>query len=386
MGYDRVSRKVLYISGTRADYGLMRSVLRCIHDHPDLSLEIAATGMHLMDEFGTTLNEIEKDNFPFSRIEAVIEGDDKSSMSRFIGTAIQKLTDYIEKSRPNIILVLGDRGEMLAGAVVGTYLGIPVAHIHGGEITSTVDDITRHAITKLSHIHFPTTNESAERIIRMGENPACVFVVGAPGLDQVLSEKPISKTDISKKYSLVPENPFFLVVQHPVSLEVEDSGIQMHETLEAVVALHQQTIIVYPNADAGGRKMIDVIHEYESDPLIHTFKSIPHIDYISLLREASALIGNSSSGIIEAPSLGTPVVNIGSRQQGRQRGDNVIDVGYDQNEIIAAVRKTMDDSDFIRRVKLCRNPYRNGNCSRKIADVLSTIPLDNSLIQKRITY
>lgn len=379
-------RKVLYISGTRADYGLMRSVLICIHDHPGLTLEIAVTGMHLMDEFGTTLDEIEKDNFHVTRIEAVIEKDNKHSMSRFIGIVIQKLTDFIEKSRPDIILVLGDRGEMLAGAVVGTYLGIPVAHIHGGEITSTVDDIARHAITKLSHIHFPATEESADRIIRMGENPNRVFVVGAPGLDQVLSEKPLSKIELSQKYSLIPDKPFCLVVQHPVSLEVEDARIQMRETLDAVVTLKQQTIVVYPNADAGGRQMIDVIREYESDPLIHMFKSIPHGDYISLLREASVLIGNSSSGIIEAPSLGTPVVNIGSRQQGRQRGDNIIDVGYNKTEILAAVRKTKTDPDFIRSVRLCRNPYGDGNCSQKIVDVLSTISLDNSLIQKKFTY
>lgn len=379
-------RKVLYISGTRADYGLMRSVLKCIHEHPCLTLEIAVTGMHLMEEFGTTLDEIEKDNFCVSRIEAIIEIDNKPSMSRFIGTVIQKLTDFIEKCKPDIIIVLGDRGEMLAGAVVGTYLGIPVAHIHGGEITSTVDDIARHAITKLSNIHFPATQVSAERIIRMGENPANVFVVGAPGLDQIFSEKPLSRSDISKKYSISINNPFFLVVQHPVSLEVEDAGTQMRETLDAVMALNQQTIIVYPNADAGGRKMIEVIRKYETNPMIHTFKSIPHNDYISLMRETAVLIGNSSSGIIEAPSLGTPVVNIGSRQQGRQRGDNVIDVGYNKTEIVRAVRKTMNDRDYIQRVKLCQNPYGDGHCSQKITNVLSTIPLDNSLIQKRFMY
>ena len=197
-----MKRKIVYITGTRADYGLMRSVLQRIHHHPNLSLEILVTGMHLMDEFGTTISEIKSDGFPYTIIEVIPANDDKVSMAQFIGEFIEKLSSWIKTHRQDIILVLGDRGEMLGGAIVGSYLGIPVAHIHGGEITSTIDDITRHAITKFSHIHFPSTDESGQRIIRMGENPSHVYVVGAPGPEQILSKEIIPSEKIKKKYNL----------------------------------------------------------------------------------------------------------------------------------------------------------------------------------------
>lgn len=381
-----MKRKILYISGTRADYGLMRPVLNSIHQHPLLSLEIAVTGMHLMDEFGATIDEITSDGFPFFTINATIDQDNKEAMAYFIGEFIQKGTREIEIHRPEIIMVLGDRGEMLGGAIIGAYLSIPVAHIHGGEITSTVDDIVRHAITKLSHIHFPTTHESAERIIRMGEDPSRVFVTGAPGLDQILPEKCILSDQIKEQYFILPQENFLLVVQHPVTLEYDKASEQMKETLEAVIDLNLPTIIIYPNADAGGRKMIDMIRNYESYPMIQVYKSVPHIKFLSLLQSAAVLIGNSSSGIIEAPSFGTPVVNIGSRQRGRQRGMNVIDVGHNKNEILAAVQKALSDPIFLEQVKKGYNPYGDGTCSKKIVKILSTIIIDNSLIQKRMIY
>ena len=193
-------RKILYITGTRADYGLMRSVLREIESHPRLELEIAATGMHLMEEFGRTIEEVKKDGFKIHEIDATYEKDDKESMLNFIGKFIQLLAKKIEEINPDIILLLGDRGEMLAGAIVGAYLTIPTAHLHGGEVTSTVDELARHAITKLAHIHLPPTEKSAERIIKMGEDPLNVFVVGPPGIDSILNENLIEPTELSKKY------------------------------------------------------------------------------------------------------------------------------------------------------------------------------------------
>jgi len=381
-----MKRKILYITGTRADYGLMRSALKCIDNDTKLSLRIAVTGMHLMEEFGDTMHEIENDNFDIVRLNAVYESDDKESMACFIGTLIQQLTNEIRKNRPDIILVLGDRGEMLAGAVVGSYLGIPVAHIHGGEITSTIDDITRHAITKMSHIHLATTTDSAQRITRMGEDPSHIFIVGAPGLDQIMSGDLISREKTFEKYYLDPARPYAIIAQHPVSLEVEFAQEQMKTTLDAVIQLEIPAVIIYPNADAGGRKMIEVIEQYSSSPDIHICRSIPHREYLSLLKNASVLIGNSSSGIIEAPSLGVPVVNIGSRQQGRQRGINVIDVNYNKDEIIRAIRKSLEDTVFIKKVRQCNNPYGDGKSSEKIVEILRTIKIDPSLIQKRMIY
>ena len=379
-------RKILYISGTRADYGLMRSVLKAIDKHPELELEIAAIGMHMMEEFGMTINEIKKDGFRIHEIDATYEKDSKKSMANFIGKTIQLLTDRVEEIDPDIILLLGDRGEMLAGAIVGAYLTIPVAHLHGGDITSTVDELARHAITKLAHIHFPATQESAKRIKKMGEDPLSIFVVGAPGLDTILNAELIEREEISKKYNLDSSKPILLVVQHPVTVEVKDAADQMQETLEAISELKFQTILIYPNADAGGRKMIDVIKEYEGFSFITTFKSIPRIEYLSIIKIASAIIGNSSSGIIESPSFDLPAINIGCRQQGRERAENVIDVQYNRDQIISAIKKAVYDKDFRKQLRNCKNLYGSGNTGRKIADILSKIKIGDDLLQKKITY
>lgn len=379
-------RKILYISGTRADYGLMQSVLKAIDEHPELELEIAAMGMHMMEEFGMTINEIKKDGFRIHEIDVTYEKDSKKSMANFIGKTIQLLTDRVEEIDPDIILLLGDRGEMLAGAIVGAYLTIPVAHLHGGDITSTIDEVARHAITKLAHIHFPVTQESAKRIKKMGEDPLSIFVVGAPGLDTILNTELIEREEISKKYNLDSSKPILLVVQHPVTVEIEDAADQMRETLEAISELKFQTILIYPNADAGGRKMIDVIKEYEGFSFITTFKSIPHIEYLSIMKIANVIIGNSSSGIIESPSFDLPAINIGCRQQGRERAENVIDVQYNKEQIISAIQKAVYDKDLRKQLINCKNPYGSGNTGRKIADILSKIKITNNILQKHLSY
>lgn len=379
-------RKILYVTGTRADYGLMKSVLENISRHPLLELEIAATGMHLMKEFGYTINEVESDGYKVHRINVTYEKDDKESMAIFIGKFIQKFAEKIRDIKPDIILVLGDRGEMLGAAIVGAYLSIPVAHIHGGEITSTVDEFTRHAITKLSHIHFTATKKSAERIIKMGENPDRVFITGAPGLDSILNQNFHSKEEICNALGLNAKEPILIVVQHPETLYADISDKHIRETLEAVKALGKQTVVIYPNADAGGRKMIKVIQEYVKFPFIHVIKSLEHNNYLSLMKNADVLIGNSSSGIIEAPSFGLPVVNIGTRQEGRERAENVIGVSHNKDEIINAIKKALYDEVFKDKVKKCKNPYGDGKAGERIAEILSKIEINNKLLQKKLTY
>lgn len=379
-----MKRKIVYITGTRADYGLMRSVLMQIHNSDSLSLDIIVTGMHLMDEFGMSVDEIKNDGFSFHIIDARYDDDTKESMALFIGKFIQYLTPLIRTINPHIILLLGDRGEMLAGAVVGAYMSIPVAHIHGGEVSSTVDDLARNAITKLSHIHFPATKENAERIRGMGEDSSRIFIVGAPGLDQIFHESLVDREDLGKRYHLDFNENVLLIVQHPVTLEVYQASNQIRETLEAVSSFQYQTLVIYPNADAGGRAMIEIIKEYERLPFIRVHRNIPHKDYLSLLQYSSVLIGNSSSGIIEAPSFGIPVINIGSRQRGRQRGDNVIDVGYNRQEISDAINIALYDEKFRQKVKIKSNPYGDGNSGRRIVKVLDSLPINQELLQKRI--
>ena len=379
-----MNRKILYITGTRADYGLMRSVLFEMEKNPDIDLELAVTGMHLMKEFGMTINDIKKDSFRFHTVDATFQEDNKSSMVNFIGEFIKLLSQLVLKINPDIILLLGDRGEMLGGAIVGAYLSIPTAHLHGGEITSTVDEYARHAITKIVNIHLPATEKSAERIIKMGENPDNVFVVGAPGLDYILSEKLIDPQIIGEKYSLDLSKPIILLVQHPTTLESKSAAQQARETLDALVELENQTIIIYPNADAGGRKIIEVIKDYEDYPFIQTYKSIPSIEYLSLMNVASVMVGNSSSGIIEAPSFKLPAVNIGSRQEGRERASNVIEVKHDKEEIKNAIKKAIYNKEFKEIVQNSENPYGDGKTGKRVADILSNITLDNKLMNKKL--
>lgn len=386
MGHDKVKRKIVYITGTRADYGLMKKVLERIDSHPDLDLEVVVTGMHLLEEFGHTIDEIKEDGFKIHKISSTFERDDKLSMAVFIGDFIKKLSSRVEKIEPDFILLLGDRAEMLGGAIVGCYLSIANVHLHGGEITSTVDEMARHAITKLSNLHLPANQKSADRIQRMGEDPEHIRVVGAPGLDQVLNEDPIPKKVLERRYDIDLSKPLILVIQHPVTMEVERAGEQMRKTMEVIKRLGYQTILIYPNADAGGRKMIEVIKRYEDLDFISTFKNIPRDEYISLMKNGSVLVGNSSSGIIEAPSLNLPVVNIGTRQKGRERGENVIDVDYDQHEIEEAIERCLFDKKFYNKIKHIDNPYGDGRTAVRVAEILSSIDIDKKLLQKELKF
>ncbi len=342
--------------------------------------------MHLMPEFGETIKEIKKDGFKIHKIGATYREDSKESMADFVGELIRLLTKEVKKIKPDIILILGDRGEMLAGAVVGAYLTIPVVHIHGGDVTSTVDEFSRHAITKLSHIHLAATKNSAQRIEKMGEDKWRIFVVGAPGLDEILNEKLLSKKEIAKKYNLNLAEPILLVIQHPVSAEIENSVKQIKETMEAIKELSLQAIVIYPNADAGGRKMIKVIEKYAKNLFIKIYKNVPRKDYLSLMNIASVMIGNSSSGTIEAPSFHLPMVNIGGREKGRERTINIIDVEYDKKQIKEAVKKAIYDKNFLAKLKNCKNPYGDGKAGPKIAKILRKIPINKKLLEKKITY
>ena len=370
-------KKVLYITGTRADYGLMHNALELLNNDDDIQLEVAVTGMHLMEEFGYSVNEIKKDNFNLHIINQTFLKDNKQSMSEFIGRLIVDLTQSMVKIKPDIVLLLGDRGEMLAGAIAASYLQIPVAHIHGGDVSSTVDDSARHAITKLSNIHFAATRKSALRIKQMGENPENIFVVGAPGLDSIIKVKDnIDENYLKEKYNIVKD--FVLVLQHPVSLEVESSSNQIKQTLDAVTLTDYQVLLIYPNADAGGRAMIDKIKEYDVD----AYKNIPHDDFIGLLGLASALIGNSSSGIIESSSFKLPVINIGTRQAGREKAENVVDVGYDSNEILTALNY-IKSNDYLDKLNNCKNPYGDGKSGENILKILKDLDINVDLLNKK---
>ena len=383
------NKKITVITGTRAEYGAAHSIMDAIKCNSSLNLSIIATGMHLSREHGYTINEIKNDGFEIdAAIDMLLSNDTGAAMAKSIGIGIFGIAQALEQIKPDIVLVLGDRGEPFAGAVAAAHMNIPVAHVHGGDSTSggCIDESIRHSITKFAHIHFPATNESAERIIKMGEETWRVHNVGAPALDPILNIEFILKEQLLHKFSLKNNEPLLIAVQHPVTTQPENAANEMRTTLEALFELGLQTILVYPNSDAGGRSIIEVIKEYEHLPFLHTFKSLPHIEYLSLLNIADALVGNSSSGIIEASSFHLPVVNIGIRQEGRQRTDNVIDVTSNKEQIIEAINTALCDEAFKQNVNECVNPYGDGKAGLRIAEVLAGIEINQKLLQKLITY
>jgi len=375
-------RKIIYITGTRADYGLMRTVLKAIDKNSNLELRLIVCGMHLLPEFGDTLKEIKKDKF---KIAATIKSpslgkNDGIAMARLLGETIIEMTKVFKRMKPDMILLEADRGEMLAGAIAAAHMNILIAHISGGDVSGTIDDSIRHSITKFAHLHFPGTTMSCKRIVQMGEDPHQVFMVGTPGLEFIKNK--FNKNLIRKKFNINPDKPFLLVIQHSVTNEVREAGKQIKETMEALVRFGEPAIIIYPNADAGGREVISVIKKYDRYPFLRIFRNISRDSFLELLSIADVIVGNSSCAIVEAPSFNLPAVNIGTRQKGRERAGNVIDVGYSRHEILRGLKKAIFDKDLRRNAKLQFNPYKNVKTGLKIANILSTIRISSELFQK----
>jgi GDP/UDP-N,N'-diacetylbacillosamine 2-epimerase (hydrolysing) len=381
-------RKICIVTGSRSEYGLLKMTMKEIQNSKKLSLQVLATGMHLASDFGSTKKEIEKDGFRISaEVKSTPLKDTPETMAESIGRGIIGMARIFKKIKPDVVMVQGDRVEALSAAIAASYMQIAVAHTHGGDLSRAgLDEYARHAITKIAHIHFPATKKSAERIIKMGEDKKRVFVVGALGLDSILHERLPKREEIRKKYKLDSSKLFLLALQHSVTTEVKDAAKQIKETMEAIKELGYQTIVIYPNSDAGGRATIRVIERYRKYPFIKIYKNIPHLEYLGLMKTASAMIGNSSSGIIEAPSFHLPVVNVGIRQEGRERAENVLDVGYNKEKIKAAIKKVLQDRRFTNRVKNCRNLYGNGRAGKRIAAILAKIKIDKNLFKKKLTY
>lgn len=378
-------KKIAYISGTRADFGLMVPVLKSIEKSQKLELQLYMTGVHLMPEFGRTSDLVKKQFPKVSAIGAIFPTDDRLGMAIFMGEYINKLVKILNKNKPDLVLVLGDRVEMLCTAIACVYLGIPTAHLHGGEKTSTLDEISRQAITKLSTLHFAATKKSAERIRKMGEEPWRIYIVGAPALDTILNEKLPSKEKVFKKLGLNLDKKIILVSQHPVTEQINNAGKQMEETLAAVRFFNIPTVVVYPHPDPGGRKIIKVIERMKGDKLIFIFPSLEHKDFLVLEREAAVIVGNSSAAMIESSSFHTPVVNIGDRQKGRERGDNVIDVDYNREQIKKAIEKSLNDKDYLKKISKIKNPWGDGRAAERVRKILEEVKLEN-ILNKQITY
>lgn len=381
---------VLGVTGIRSEYDIMSSVFRAISDHDAMDLSLVVTGAHLADAFGHTVDQIRADGFHIAdEVQSLLNGDKDSFRIKGMGIQIQGMVQTVERVRPDWLLVLGDREESIATALVGAYMNIPVAHISGGDrVVGNVDDQVRHAVTKLAHLHFTTSQDSANRVIKLGEQPFRVFNVGNPGLDRILTVPELSAHELSTRLGVEIQDgaPLLMVIQHVLSSEIDDAYRQMCETLEAVGEMGHRTVLSYPNSDAGGQAMIRAIHEYEKLDNLYVARSIPRLEFVNLMRRASCLLGNSSAGVLEAPLLGLPVVNVGNRQMGRLNAGNVEFVPHDRRAIVEATNKAIFDESYRSKVRACENPYGDGHSSARIADILATTKIDDALLIKDITY
>lgn len=382
-----MKRKICIVTGTRAEYGLLYWIIKGIHEDPDLELQLVATGMHLSPEFGLTVKEIEKDGFPISeRVEMLLSSDTESAIATSMGLGMISFAKVYERLKPDILLVLGDRFEILSAVSAAIPFRIPVAHIHGGEATEgLIDEPIRHAVTKMSHIHFTSTKKYRGRVIQMGERPENVFCYGAPGLDNIYKLKLLGKKELLYELGLPQEGNLGIVTYHPVTLEKDTAESQMSDLLNALKNFKDVFwVFTMPNADTGGRIIIKMIDEFVKDNpgKGKAFSSLGQLRFLSLLKNGDVMVGNSSSGLVEAPSFKLPVVNIGDRQKGRVRAENVIDVfNYKGDTISNAISKALSSS-FKASLKGMKNPYGTGDASEKIVKKLNTITLSEKLIKK----
>jgi UDP-hydrolysing UDP-N-acetyl-D-glucosamine 2-epimerase len=379
-------RRIGVVTVGRSDYGHLRPVLDGIRRAPDLDLVLFVAGMHLAPEFGDTRREIEADGFPIAeRIEMLEKGDTPEAVAISTGRGVEGFARGFARRRPDLVVVLGDRFEMLAAAAAALPFALPVAHIHGGEVSEgAMDNQIRHAITKLAHLHFASADVHARRIGRMGEEAWRIHAVGAPGLDRLVGLAALPRATLARELGLAAEGPWLLVTLHPVTLEYRDTAFHVDELLAALEKTDGTLVITYPNADTSGRVIIDRIEEFAGrhPGRCRLARSLGERLYLSLLSHADVMIGNSSSGLIEAPSFGLPAVNIGARQRGRLRGANVIDVAPSREEIFRGIEAARVP-EFRARARAAANPYGDGRAAPRIVEVLSKVPLDARLIQKR---
>ncbi len=379
-------RKIAVVTGTRAEYGILKPLLQEIKRSKKLDLYLIVAGMHLEKKFGYSIKEIIKDGFKVSyTVKMTPSGNTGHDMSVATSKGITQFSEIYKKIKPDFNIILGDRDEAFAASIAAMHMNIINTHIHGGESSKGgIDEYMRHAITKISNIHFAATKQSAQRILKMGENKKHVFVTGSPAIDGITTIEYLTKNQVLEKFGL--NSNYALVVQHPVTTQTKDAGNQMKETLDALVKWGQDAIIIGPNSDAGHYEILQVIKRYvKSYDFLKFYTNLSRKDYLSLLKHCDFIIGNSSSGIIDAPSFKKPAINIGIRQLGRESANNVINTQHNKNSIILAIRHA-HSSQFKKTLQKCTNPYGDGRASKRIVKILETIPITHDLIQKKISY
>lgn len=380
-------KKICVVIASRANYGRIKSVLLAIKNHPYLELQIIVSASAMLYRFGKVIDIIEKDGFIInSKLYSIVEGENPTTMAKSVGLSIIELSTQFESLKPDYVITVADRYETIATAIAASFMNIKVAHTQGGEITGSIDESVRHSITKLSHIHFPATEKSKNNLIRMGENPKYIFNVGCPSIDELIEINLNDLTGLLEKYGGVGglidlKAPYLVVLQHPVTTEFDNAASQINKTLAAIKKINMQTIWLWPNIDAGSdeiSKSIRMFRERNKNLKIHFYRNFEIHDYAKLINSCSCLVGNSSSGIREGAYLGVPVVNIGNRQQFRERFVNVIDVPNDENMIFEAILKQLKHGKY-----KSSNLYGDGTSGIKIAEILAN---EDPPIQKILNY
>jgi UDP-hydrolysing UDP-N-acetyl-D-glucosamine 2-epimerase len=383
----RARRKICVIVNSRANYGRVKSLMRAITEHPGLELQLIVGASALLYRFGNVRDHIAADGFTSqATVHSIVEGETPTTMAKSTGIAIIELATQFENLKPDVVVTVADRFETLATAVAASYMNIPLAHTQGGEVTGSIDESVRHAVTKLAHIHFPATKQSAEYLVRMGEDPATVHFTGCPSIDLIAGLDLKLPPDIFTRYHgvgapLDAKQPYLVVLQHPVTTEYGQGFAQINETLKAVEGLGMQTAWLWPNVDAGSddvSKGLRMYRERAQPKWLHLYRNFPPEDYARLINNAACLVGNSSSGLREGAFLGVPVVNIGTRQQGREHGANVVHAAHSAADMAAAVKKQVAHGRFPSSTM-----FGVGDAGRKIAEILASATLR---IQKRLAY
>lgn len=373
-------RRIAVVSGSRADYGLLRSLLFAIHSDDTLILQLIVTGMHLAPEFGLTYREIEADGLPIAaRVEMLVSSDTATGIAKSMGLGLIGFADTFQSLAPDLLVVLGDRFEILAAAQAALVQRIPMAHIHGGETSEgAFDESIRHALTKMAQWHFVAAEPYRQRVIQMGEAPKHVFNFGAPGLDQLDAITWLDRPALARSLGIGDGSPLLLVTYHPTTLDGRDPVLAMDELCAAIARFEDAVVVfTYPNADTGGRALIDAVDRFvgQAPERRHAFASLGQQRYLSLMRVADVVVGNSSSGLIEAPALHRATVNLGVRQKGRLRAPSVIDTAEDRDGIERALRHALS-ADFQRRLSDLDSPYGRGRVGTRIRDTLRQVQLD----------
>ena len=381
-------RKICVVVASRANYGRVKSVLIAIKNHPELELQLVVSASMLLDRYGNAVDVVEKDGFhPDKKIYYMLEGESLSTQAKSTGLGIIELSTAFQELKPDVIISVADRFETMATAIAACYLNIPLAHIQGGEITGNIDETVRHAITKLAHYHFPSTEKSRQRLLKMGEEDWRVLNTGCPSIDTLVSQdlsldnckEYIMHTGVG--YPLDVRKPYIVMIQHPVTTEFGEGYEQVMKTLKALESFEEQKIVLWPNIDAGSDKVSKGLRVYSRK---HTnlpfrfYKNFPPEIYNAILANASCVVGNSSSFIRECSYLGTPSVIVGNRQQGREHGSNVIHAEYNTEEIKKAIEKQLAHGKYNEE-----HIFGDGKAGERIANYLATVKLD---INKRMTY